>query len=107
LLTAEAIRAVNRLIATRLEGHLRVLAALAAGDTEHLALAAAVPATAAVAAAAVALATLGSSATLTAARLVRETLLLMKGLVIRAKDKRRAAIGTGKGLVGEIHSTTS
>jgi hypothetical protein len=101
-LAAEAIRAIDWLIAARLEWHLRLLAALATGDAEHLALSTIATATAATAVtatagatAAIAFRALDGTTTLTAPRLVIEALLLVEGLVLRAKDEGCAAIDTG------------
>jgi hypothetical protein len=104
-MTAEAVRAVDWLVAARLERHRRIFAALAAGNGEHLSLSAAVAT--AVTGPTVSLRSLCGTAGGTAPWLVRKPLLLMKRLLISAEGKGRAAIGTGKGLVDEIHSTTS
>lgn len=105
-LAAEAVGAVHWLVATRLERHLCLLTARATGRTEHLALAT-VAAAPAVATATITLRALGGTTALAASGLVQEPLLLVIGLVVRTERKRRAAIGTGKGFVGETHSTTS
>jgi hypothetical protein len=102
---AIAIRAVDRPVATRLERHLSLLAAGAAGNGEHLALAGI--AAIAAARAAVSLGAPRSSTVWTAPRLIREAAFLMVLLISSAEGKGFAAIGAGKGFVSEIHPTTS
>src|SRR5205085_11382241 len=104
----EAIRAVDRLIAARLERHARLAAAGGARSGEELARAAAAAeaAAAAVAAPVPLLPALGA-ATGAAARLVRKAFLGVELLFPRREHERAAAVNAGKGSVCECHSMTS
>ncbi len=108
LLGAEAVRAVDRLVPPRLERHPCLLAARGTGGAEHLPRPAAVAATTTAAIGAFApLRATRCPAVRTAARLVREALLRVVRLVVRAEGKGRATIGARQGSVGVSHSTTS
>ena len=72
----EAVTAINRTVVLRLEGHFRLLAALSAGDLEHLALLTAITAAATLVAAVTA-----------ACRLILETLLGVEFLLTSGESE--------------------
>ena len=86
---SEAIAAVNRLIATRLERNLSLLAAVSADRGEHLTLRTG----------GAILSTERSTALRAAARLVLEALLSIERLLRRAEDELLVAITTNEGFV--------
>jgi hypothetical protein len=100
----EAVAAVNRAVATWLEGHTRDLAAAAAGHLEHLALHAG---TAIEAAATATISTLALApalgATGAAALGLAKAAGLIKLLVVTAEQEFLAAVGAGQSLVGKWH----
>src|SRR5581483_9344873 len=106
----EAVRAVDRLVAARLERDAGLVAAARAGGREHLALAAAIAAATAggIATAGVTVrATVGlavSSAGLATRRLVGEAAGGKELLLPDGEGKRLPAIAAGKGLVGVTHA---
>lgn len=89
----KAITAVNGLIATRLEGHLRFLAAVGTDRGEHLTLRAGIAI----------LRTESGTALRAAARLVLEALLRIESLLGSAEDEFLTAVAANEGFV-LIHS---
>ena len=85
----EAVAAVDGLVATRLEGNLRLLAAVGADRGEHLALRAGIAI----------LRTERSTALRAAARLVLEALLRVESLLGSTEDEFLAAIAANEGFV--------
>ena len=85
----EAIAAVHRLVAARLEGNLGLLAAVSADRSEHLALRTGIAV----------LSTERSAALRAAARLVLEALLSIERLLRRAEDELLVAIAANEGFV--------
>ena len=77
----EAVTAINRTVVLRLEGHLGLLAAVSAGDLEHLALLTAITAATALVAAVTA-----------ACRLVLETLLGIEFLLTGGESELLATL---------------
>jgi hypothetical protein len=103
LLRAEAIRAIDRPVATRLKRHTGLLATGGTGGGEHLPLT-----TVAAAVGRLTAVTAPLIATIRAAPwLVGIALLRVICLIIRAEGKVCATVGTRKGSVGVTHSTTS
>jgi hypothetical protein len=100
-LRLEAVAAVDRPVASRLERHLCILPAGSAGDAEELARGAGCSA-------ATAVSRLSRPPAIRAApRLVRETLRCMELLLPRGERERRSAVAAGKRFVGVGHPTTS
>ena len=77
----EAVTAINRTVVLRLEGHLGLLAAVSAGDLEHLALLTAITAATALVAAVTA-----------ACRLILETLLGIEFLLTGGESELLATL---------------
>ena len=90
---SKAITAINRLITARLEGNLRLLAAVGADRSEHLALRAGIAI----------LRTERSTALRAASRLVLEALFRVESLLGSTEDEFLAAIAANESLV-LIHS---
>jgi hypothetical protein len=99
----EAVVAVDGTITARLEGNLGFFAAGTAGGGEHFAVSTATAETATAAFTA----TTGSSAGGAAPGFIGESLGLVKFLFASGEGETSSAIATGKGFVGERHSTTS
>ena len=108
----EAVPAVHRPVAPRLERHFRLLAAVCARGRVHLPGPRRVraPASGVAAAASARVAAGGlarAPAIRTALRLVRESAARVEFLVIRGERERRSAVNAGQLLVGVWHPTTS
>ena len=96
-LSSEAVATVNRTVASGLERHRGVLAALGANDRVHFP-------TASVEAVVVALGSLGLAAGRTTLGLVGVALFSVVRLVISGEDEGLAALVTGEGSVRVSHS---